>query len=354
MDGFPALPSQQTCGRRVRKLSEAAQIGADFGSTSLLEALDPGVLSKHLRLFSGPPWNWGAIESVTASIRKSKPGRRCTFEIDVQTENGPHSVIGKIYAADRPDVFQAMEKLSRAGFGPHDPYSIPQPYAYLSTVHLLLQEKVDGSRAAEIFRGGDLCGSVTAAEQSARWLAQFQARAPKIGPVCDASCCLNLLRWRSQRIEELGGRLAEKAARLRQRLEKAAATLQPTDLTAGHGSFSGAHVIPAERRTVVFDWDGFDVADPARDVGRFLAALRHSAFGWLGSTRALDHAAEAFLRVYLPAVRPEVRLNLRFYEAAGCLKLAKWRPDHSVSRWYEKTAVMLDEGLRALERPEMA
>jgi aminoglycoside phosphotransferase (APT) family kinase protein len=331
-------------------LSEPAQPVADLGIPTLSETLDPIALAKHLRLFSLPPWNWGDVMKVKVCMLKGKPGRRCTLELGLQTETGWHSLIGKVYATDRPDVFQAMERINRAGFGPQEEFSIPQPLAYLPSLHLLVQEKVEGSRAAEIFRAGDVPSCAAAAERCARWLARFHSIARKAGPVFDARCCLGLLRRRSHRIGEVAGRFADKAARLRERLEDAASSLSRVELRAGHGSYSGAHVIPAADRTVVFDWDGYGVADPARDVGRFLAALRHSALGWLGSIRVLDAAAEVFLKTYLEVGQPEVKRNLPFYEAAGCLKLAKWRPDSSDPRWYEKTEAMLDEGLRSVEQ----
>ena len=92
---------------------------------------------------------------------------------------------------------------------------------------------------------------------------------------------------------------------------------------------------------------GYDVADPARDLGRFLAALRHSALSRLGSIRALDATADVFLRTYLGVGQPEVKRNLRFYEAAACLKLAKHSFYHAR---LEKMEATLDEGLRVLER----
>ncbi|MBI3668903.1 MAG: phosphotransferase [Acidobacteria bacterium] len=267
------------------------------------------------------------------------------MEIGLRTENGWHFVIGKVYAKDHSDVFQAMEGISQAGFGAREEFSIPQPLTYLSSLRLLVQEKVEGPLAKEIFETGDERSRAAAAERCARWLARFHALGPKAGPVSDSNCCLSWLRERTREIAELGGRCANKAARLLQRLEDEASSLSPVEMCAGHGSYSPAQLILAESRTVVFDWDGYDVADPARDVGRFLAALRRKALTRLGSIRAADGAAEVFLKTYLAVCQPEAGRNLRFYEAAACLKVA--RP--SLQR-QEKTEAMLDEGLQVLDR----
>jgi aminoglycoside phosphotransferase (APT) family kinase protein len=331
-------------------LSECVQPLTDPGMATLSEVLDPIALARHLRVFSLSPWNRGAVEQVQVRIVRRKVERRCTLEIGLRTENGWHSVIGKVHATDRSDVFRAMEGIRQAGFGAQDEFSIPQPLAYLSSLRLLLQEKVEGPLASEVLRATDERSRAGAAERCARWLARFHALAPKAGPVFDSDCCLSLMRQRSLRIAKLGGCCADKATRLLQRLEDEASSLSPVEMCAGHGSYSAAQLILAEGRTAVFDWDGYDMADPARDVGRFLAALRRLALGRLGSIRALDGAADVFLKTYLAEGRPEAERNLRFYEAAACLKLAEHNVSKSVPRWQEKTEAMLEEGLRVLDR----
>jgi hypothetical protein len=325
-------------------LSECVQQLTDPSIATLSEVLDPIALAKHLRAFSVSPWNGGAIEEVQVRVLRHHMRQRCTVEIRLRAENGWHFLIGKVYHNDRPDVLHAMEGIQKAGFGPQDEFSIPQPLAYLSSLRCLIQEKVEGPLAKEIFKSGDERSRAASAERCARWLARFHALGPKAGPVFDSYRCLSLLQQRTRRIAKLGGRCADKAGRLLQRLEDAAASLGSVEMCAGHGSYSAAQLILAEGRTIVFDWDGYDVADPARDVARFLYALRRWALDQLGSIRALDGAAEVFLETYLGVGQPDVKINLWFYEAAACLKLAR-----TVPRWQEKSEAMLDEGLRVLD-----
>jgi len=337
------LHDRETAMDRVR--------GADR-LTTLSKVLDPKALAQHLCLFSLPPWNWGAIEEVQVRVLRPKL-ERCTLEIRLRSENGWHSLIGKVYGSDRADVFQAMERIGQAGFGPQEEFSIPQPLVYLSSLRLLVQEKVEGPRAKEIFATSDERGCAAAAERCARWLARFHAIAPKAGPVSDPDEFFNsesMSEAMQQCLRELAGagsRIAEKSARLLEGLKDAAGALSPVEMHAGHGSYSPSHVIPASGRTVVFDWDGYDVADPARDLGRFLASLRRLALVKLGSIRALDAMAEIFLSTYLDAGQPEALRNLRFYEAAACLKLAKHSFFHTRIERMEAT---LDEALCILEQ----
>jgi aminoglycoside phosphotransferase (APT) family kinase protein len=284
-------------------------------------------------------------------VLKHHLGRRCTLEIGLRTDNGWHFLIGKVYRKDRSHVFQAMERIQQAGFGPLDEFSIPQPIAYLSSLHIILQEKVEGPLADEIFQVGDEQSRAVAAERCGQWLARFHALAPKAGPVSYAKDYLDSdsMRRCSREMTKLGGSLADKAARLLQRLEDASSSLSPVEMSPGHGGYRPAHVILVPGRTVSFDLDTYDVADPARDVARFLSALRSLALARLGSIRLLDRAADVFLDSYLAEAQPVAVRNLRFFEAASCLKRAKESFSRSIHHGQEKTEAMLDEGLRVLE-----
>ena len=186
------------------------------------------------------------------------------------------------------------------------------------------------------------------------WLARFHALGPKVGSRTYANDYLSSksMQRYSREIAKRGGRYADKVACLHQRLEDAMPSLSPAELCAGHGSYSAAHVILGQGRTAVIDWDGYDLADPARDVARFLAALRLPALGRLGSIRALDGTAEVFLNTYLAVGPPEVKKNLRFFEAATCLNLARHtlcRPGPRRQAKQDKAEAMLDEGFRVLD-----
>jgi len=333
-------------------VSEHLRTLIDPGIATLAEVLDPVALSKHLRGVSLGSWDGEAVEEIQTRLLRHHEHLRCTLEIGLHTDHVWHFLIGKVYHRDRFDVFQAMEKIQQAGFGPHEEFSIPQPLAYVPSLRLLLQEKVEGPVAKEIFRTGDEQSRVAAGERCARWLARFHAVAPKAGPVSyphDHLKSKSMQRcWR--KIAKLGGPLADKAASLLRRLEEAVSSLSPVEMCPSHGDYGANQLILAGGRTVAFDWDGYDVADPARDVGRFRAALRRLALIRLGSIRALDSAAEVFLRTYLALGQPQAERNLRFFQAAAFLKLATHHLSPSAPHWENRAEAMLDEGLRVLEQ----
>src|SRR5437879_12778138 len=103
----------------------------------------------------------------------------------MRTEGGWHSVIAKVYKMDRADVFQAMAALSQAGFGTEAEFSIPQPFIYLSSLGIRLEEKVRGPSAKEIFLNGSPDERFVAAERCAQWLGRFARTAAPLGKVAD-------------------------------------------------------------------------------------------------------------------------------------------------------------------------
>ncbi len=318
----------------------------DPGLPTLSEVFDPATLGACLR--RARPDRWGTIQSVELQILKHHPGRRCTFEIAVRTATGSDALIGKVYASDRADVYRVMEELRRGGFGPEDEFSIPEPLAYIPELRLLLQERVHGPRAKEIFLTADERGRAEAAVRSARWLARFHAVAPRSGPIVELTDQMDAVgRW-SRTIARLGEPFASQARRLAKGLEDDAPSVNGRGRCAGHGSYNCNQIILTQHRTVTFDWDGYDVADPCRDVARFIVALQRLGFKYLGSLGALAGAVDQFLKTY-ESVSPFAAANLSFYRALTCLRLAKYEANRPQCTFREGIEALLGEGLRVLE-----
>jgi len=88
-------------------------------------------------------------------IQMLKPHKnRVTFEMRLKSSGGWQSVICKVHLANRLDVFDAMQVIFNAGFGPESEFALPQPLAYLSKLHVLFEEKILGNWAMDIFMNG--------------------------------------------------------------------------------------------------------------------------------------------------------------------------------------------------------
>ena len=116
----------------------------------------------------------------------------------------------------------------------------------------------------------------------------------------------------------MGESVASQARRLGRRLAEGAASMRAGDLCAGHGSYDCHQIILADGRTVTFDWDSHDLADPCRDVARFVVALQRIALKYAGAIGALDGAVEVFLSTYETLSPFDVSANLAWYRALTC------------------------------------
>ena len=310
-------------------------------------ALDGTKLVNQISLLPTSQRPWGAPQEARIKLLCFHPEPHCTFEIDLRTQSGWYRMIGKVYATDRGDLYQVMEGLRRAGFGPEGEFSIPRPLAYLPSLRLLLQERVDGMMAKEIFKLGDGRQCAAAAERCGRWLGRFQALAPPSGQISGVERFLRSAERKCRLISEADTAWAPKSQRLLEQLRASALSLAASPTCAGHGDYCEHQIVFAKGRTVVFDWDLYDISHPARDVAKFIVSLERLAMKHLGSIRALDGAAEVFLRAYLASGgHPHVAPALPFYKAVLWLKGRTKAIQTGAAGWREQTEIMVGESFR--------
>ena len=333
----------------------------DRAVPSLLAVPDPGIptlaavlegkeTQGQLRALAPLPWKSPCLDHMLTRLIKLQKGNRCTVEIAFSTEGGWHYLIGKVYSRDRADVFEAMKKIWQSGLNAEAQFSIPRPVAYMPSLRLLLQEKVEGTLAKRLFLDGKPSLSANAAERCALWLTRFQALAPQQGKIMDIQRILKHGERRLRFIVDAGVPFAVKARTLFQRLAVAPPALERNAMCAGHGDYKPEHqFLLLQGPTVTFDWDCYDIADPCRDAALFVIYLERLALSGLGSIRALDSACQTFLKTYVAASRPGVAARLSFHKAALCLQEAKRDLGEQHPGWLERAEIMLDRGLRELE-----
>jgi hypothetical protein len=338
----------------------------DHGFPTFDVVLSPTTLAAQLRRVL--PDRFAAARDMRIHIFK-RHRNRCTFAIEWQGTNASHAAVGKVYAANRADVYHAMVAIRRSGFGPNDALSIPQPLAYVPELHLLLLEKVSGHPVKRILLEATERERVEAAERSARWLARFHAYGPWIGRPYHVADVLDSVREWSQAFGAAGHVLTGRPKRLAEDIVVAASALEASELCAGHAHYTAGQILIADGqssavgseilrgatgfelrpkpRTVTFDWDGYDVADPCRDLACFLVDLKRLAWKNPDSGAALSHAATVFLQTYLLLTAPRTARNLPFYAAARFLRMARRDIGDDEP---ERAAAMVEAGLLVLEQ----
>ena len=133
----------------------APSTGGEPDISALAVALDRDELVRQIGLLPASRWPWGVPQEVQIQVLSCHWEPHCTLEIVLRTQSGCHRLTGKVYATDHRNVYQVMERLRQAGFDPEAEFSIPLPLAYFPSLRLLLQERVEGMSAKEIFEHGD-------------------------------------------------------------------------------------------------------------------------------------------------------------------------------------------------------
>ena len=335
-------------------MSKLVDSNSDPAIPTLAAVLDPAELVKQLSMCEAPRRQWDLSQGVRVIVLKWKRASRCTFEIALKNASGwEEKLIGKVYAEDRIDIYQTMEELQQAGFGSEQEFGIPCPIAFIAPLRLLLYEKVPGTRARKLIVGPSGTERVNAVERCARWLAHFQAEAPRRGSMFRAQ---DYVRGLEEWFLDSGKSelpFVYKAKNLTEQLNAAARHLEGTEMCAGHGTYTCSQVLLTERGTVTIDWDTFNLTDPSHDVARFLVDLQRMALKYFGSLNALDQAAEVFLKTYANAGGSYDATSLAFYRAAICLERARSDVNRQNPGWRARAEMMLDEGLGLLQRDKV-
>jgi aminoglycoside phosphotransferase (APT) family kinase protein len=289
------------------------------------------------------------LTEVHVKFLRHHPGKRCVVDIALSTADGPLRIIGKVYARDHFEVYQFMKDLTLAGFGSNQEFQIPAPLAYVSHLHLLLQRKIEGSPSTMAFLSDDESLRRIAADRCARWLAWFHAQAPSAGPTFELKAHLVSIEQWFIRITSSAKCLGDKARALFGALEDASSSLQTNKLAAVHGDYTHHQVIFSTSSTVATDWDNHGVADPTRDVARFIVGLQRLALRSRGSVNGLDAVLLRFSETYVRATQLEIANRLPFERAAACLEHVKHDVHKRAHGWLERAEATLDEGLRILK-----
>ena len=297
----------------------------------LTDVADAGRLRDALR--DAVPEN-GPILRCRVELLRYRPAKRATLAVEVRGPSGPTAgraqrFVVKSYHDGRKAAAVAAEAvLLDATVDPGAPLRFASVRAHLPHLSLVVQEHVPGGRLDEVLRTpGSL--PARALRQAAAALAALH-RQPVVSartrPI-DAEVARFLVR--GQRVAEVdpgrGAALVSLAARL-------ATTSQDVDGTVVglvHGDCKPSQfLLRNDREVVLLDLDSCGRADPAGDVGTFLATLRQQTLRQVLARRRTPPGArgqaaltEVFLRAYLQAAGGasdrELRRRITGYEAVA-------------------------------------
>jgi aminoglycoside phosphotransferase (APT) family kinase protein len=289
-----------------------------------------------------------ALGACAITPVRYKPGARCVLRYDLRTPSGPLSYWGKLLAQDGQRLQDTLMALHEAGRATAGMPRVTRPLAYWPDLHLLVQPAVAGGaelHARAFDPAEDSAVRVGWLRDAGARLAALHASAAAEGPRRTFADEVRELRAYSAPVEQLAPALGarfEAVLEVLAALERGRAEPAPV---ASHGAFRTDHLLLGDDGLVMIDLDGFCWANPARDVGNFLAYLRWKAMRQPQHAPFIERAARAFLEGY-GTVCPGLDEDwLGLYQAAALLKIAGRRfRGLNVAEW-PLVPRLLDEAL---------
>lgn len=274
---------------------------------------------------------------------------RCVFNLKINASDGWQSVIVKMFEIDRPDAFYVMQRINQGGFGAGSNFAVPRPIAYLSSLRILIEEKIEGRQVKGILLADDESAQLEAVRRCGAWLARFHTAAPKFGNRVDPLPLLEHVREWAGMVAKFGKPFDSKCQVLMKKLEAAVPAEGTFEYCPGHGSYIPSHVILNNGRTVTIDFDEFELVDPARDIAWFLIALERFELKYGRPPGFYKRLASPFLESYSRDGNGDALRHLAFYKGAEYLHRARhdlYKRIPPVREWAE---LMLDHALAGLK-----
>lgn len=290
----------------------------------LAMATDPISIGERLAALLAHGAGAAPVESCAVTPVRYKPGARCVFRYDLRTPSGRQTFFGKLLAEGAEQLMATTAALHRISLITPGMPRILQPLAFWPDVRMLVQPAVAG---AEL----NTFAFDPATDQALRehWL---DAAGACLAAFHDSAGAEAPPRTLDDDLDELRTYIAPMAAanpQLAQRYEGAVAQiavlargLTPPAPVASHGAFRTDQFLIEDQRLVMIDLDGFCWADPARDLGNFLAYLVWKAIRNPRQAAFIEAAQRLFLDGYRARRPLPDQAWLAVYQAASLLKIA--------------------------------
>ncbi len=290
----------------------------------LVQAADPAaMLARFSALLKGRA-DQGRPETCTVTPVRYHPGTRCTLRYDLRLGQGQRTFFGKVLHKNGARLMASMQMLyERSQVEPEMP-RVPRPLAYWSELHMLVTQGVEADRLRD-----RLFDASEAHETRQQWMRD-------VGLHLAALHACPSIEGRRHRFEHALRSLSPCAApmsaanpalatRFEALLEEAArfarGRAEPPAVVS-HGAFRLSQCWIHKRCLVLIDVDTVGWANPALDVGGFLASLDWHAIRQPRCAASAEHAKRTFLASYREKGAALDERWLALYHAAALLELA--------------------------------
>jgi Phosphotransferase enzyme family len=323
------------------------------------------------------PADWSLGDVVAETVRY-KPGDRCVLRYRLRFDGPDHgdgaapsrtcTLVAKLYgdAGEATAADDLLSRLVRSGVA-----WTARPLGVVPALALALTEDLGSGRDRVPTRSGlrvvhpGLAGASEVVAEAARALAELHTSGLDTSDL-NRRTGADEAGKAAKRAGLLEQYVPELAPEVRRVAEALCATLEglPADtLRPAHGSYKASQLLVRDGRVFLVDFDQFCLADPALDVGYFLAYLRPAGLWYRRAGRRawFEAAAELFLSTYLRglAERGEsaatcdgIAGRAPVFEAALLLKIAARRVNRLHSPRPGEVAAILEEVTGSLASSE--
>ena len=287
---------------------------------------------------------------------------RCMLRYGLDLVGGKSfAVYGKVTSDDSgASIPRIVEALTTTFTGAG--VALPECLGWHEELQLVAFTEIPGApRVAQLLkarlRGDQSEGAVTledAVDMCGRIAAALHTSGLSLGDARPLETELARLRANLSPIRRLSPALGKQLGNLLEVVERRAASIPATGLCQCHGDFSYTQLIFDGPRAGLVDFDNFCRAEPALDLGQFLAYLRYAGIKARGGSSAAElrgpseDLAQRFATSYVSAGgRPEALDRVELYEATNLVRMAEHAWQNLKSRRLNQIVALLEERLMA-------
>jgi hypothetical protein len=278
-----------------------------------------------------------------------KPGSRCTFRYDLQTARGRKSCFGKLLAQNGAHLWQIISALYEAS--QHEPElpRIPQPLAYRPEMGMLFQMAVDGGAELHMLAFDPKIEIATRAEwlrAAGRCIAALHSYTAIEAPRRTFAANLAELDEYRPALRQANPALADRFEAVIATLNDGNNRLQELAPVVSHGALRTDQFMLEDNHLVLIDLDSVCWANPAQDLGNFLAYLTWKALRQPQHAAFIQYGQQKFLAGYRTLRALPDAGWLSFYQAASILKIVGRRYSGLTYQEWPLTEQLLEKAVR--------
>lgn len=338
---------------------------------TLAAILDANVLADVLRdVLPACRRGQARLLACRATPLRYRPGRRCTVQIDLRLQQRSNGAIahqrlyGKLYhqVEKAAAVYAEMQMLADAVTGQEGALTVAQPIAFAPAFSLVVQAPVIGQPLDLLLAHQSpptVQSTLVRTAQALAALHRLPHTTTRLRPLTND---LTKLTRRAATVATVAPTLGAAMGALGQRLAGLAVALPAWERVAamGHGDCKPSQFFISPTQVALLDFDHGGMADPAADVGLFLATLRQAQVQQQSRARQRSAAAQercttdahcaAFYTAYHVAsgASPHLAQRVAWYE--GIALLRKALRSFARSPWSPLPALLVAEAERRLDK----